>query len=197
MGGGGTEAFPNLGEHCCHPDCRQLDFLPFTCDGCLSSYCLEHRSYDRHDCPKPGRQSRRVAVCEACSASIETTGQDEVAALARHGRSGECDPSRRKKSVCPVRRCREPLTFSNTSKCKTCGVKVCLRHRFPADHTCKGRGGNAGALAGGVETRGWNEKFLAALDARSRSGAKDCGKEEEKKGTLSPKSTPTTSINAY
>lgn len=32
--GKGTEAFPDLGEHCKHEDCNQLDFLPFTCDGC-------------------------------------------------------------------------------------------------------------------------------------------------------------------
>ncbi|KAI4388026.1 hypothetical protein MLD38_000402 [Melastoma candidum] len=196
---GGTEAFPNLGEHCGHPDCHRLDFLPFNCDGCLSSFCLEHRSYDAHDCPKPGLTSRRVAVCKACSAAIETTSQDEGVALLRHENSGECDPSKRKKSVCPVERCRERLTFSNTCECKTCQVKVCLRHRFPADHACKGRG-----QAGGVEAWGWNEKFLVALAIRSRSGAKDCGKEEnekkkkkKKKGTLSPKRSPSTSIKAF
>lgn len=37
-GGGGTEAFPDLGEHCQNPDCKLLDFLPFTCDGCKSVY---------------------------------------------------------------------------------------------------------------------------------------------------------------
>lgn len=34
MASGGTEAFPDLGKHCQHVDCHQLDFLPFTCDGC-------------------------------------------------------------------------------------------------------------------------------------------------------------------
>ncbi|XP_040868754.1 uncharacterized protein [Glycine max] len=34
MASGGTEAFPDLGKHCQHRDCNQLDFLPFTCDGC-------------------------------------------------------------------------------------------------------------------------------------------------------------------
>jgi hypothetical protein len=34
MASGGTEAFPDLGKHCQHLDCHQLDFLPFTCDGC-------------------------------------------------------------------------------------------------------------------------------------------------------------------
>lgn len=31
---GGTEAFPELGQHCNEETCRQLDFLPFKCDGC-------------------------------------------------------------------------------------------------------------------------------------------------------------------
>ncbi|KAF0915386.1 hypothetical protein E2562_035945, partial [Oryza meyeriana var. granulata] len=30
------------------------------------------------------------------------------------------------------------LTFSNTSGCKGCGQKMCLKHRFPADHGCAG-----------------------------------------------------------
>jgi len=34
MASGGTEAFPDLGKHCQRVDCHQLDFLPFTCDGC-------------------------------------------------------------------------------------------------------------------------------------------------------------------
>lgn len=37
--GGGTEAFPDLGDHCQHPDCHQLDFLPFHCDGCKKVFC--------------------------------------------------------------------------------------------------------------------------------------------------------------
>ena len=30
----GTPAFPNLGKHCSGDDCKQIDFLPFTCDRC-------------------------------------------------------------------------------------------------------------------------------------------------------------------
>lgn len=50
MASGGTEAFPDLGKHCQHRDCNQLDFLPFTCDGCkqvLLLFCfLSHESWD-------------------------------------------------------------------------------------------------------------------------------------------------------
>ncbi|OPJ83606.1 AN1-type zinc finger protein 1 [Patagioenas fasciata monilis] len=39
-----------LGKHCGVPECRQLDFLPFVCDGCSGVFCLQHRSRDAHGC---------------------------------------------------------------------------------------------------------------------------------------------------
>ncbi|KAK4782638.1 hypothetical protein SAY86_007012 [Trapa natans] len=135
----GTEAFPDLGRHCQHPDCHQLDFLPFTCHGCDKMFCLEHRSYKDHGCPGSDRMSRKVIVCETCSTSIETTGKDveeERLMMEDHWKSGSCNPARKKKPKCPVKRCRETLTFSNTITCKICKVNVCLSHRAPADHEC-------------------------------------------------------------
>ena len=121
-------------------------------------FCLEHRLAKSHECPKPDAGSRKVVVCEACSAAIETTGcfgEDEKKVLERHEKSGDCDPRKKKKPTCPVRRCKEVLTFSNTATCKTCRGRVCLKHRFPADHACN-------------QPRSSN-KFLAP-----RNG-KDCG----------------------
>lgn len=82
-----------------------------------------------------------MVVCEICSASVEREGggEDDVAALERHVRSGACDPARKRKPRCPVPRCREALTFSNTATCRACHVSVCLRHRFPSDHACAPR----------------------------------------------------------
>ncbi|XP_022884072.1 zinc finger AN1 domain-containing stress-associated protein 12 [Olea europaea var. sylvestris] len=160
---GGSEAFPDLGRHCQNLDCHQLDFLPFTCNACNKVFCLEHRSYKSHACPKSDVNSRKVVVCEICSASIETTGhdgEDEKNILERHGKSGDCDPKKKKKPACPVRRCKEVLTFSNTATCKICQIKVCLKHRFPADHACKP------SLLD-------KNKFLVALAARN---GKNCGK---------------------
>ncbi|XP_062151308.1 zinc finger AN1 domain-containing stress-associated protein 12 [Alnus glutinosa] len=183
--GGGTEAFPDLGQHCQHPDCHQLDFLPFKCDGCRKVFCSEHRSYRTHECPKSDHNSRKVVVCEACSMSIEVTGRDgegEKKMLERHERSGNCDPKKKKKPTCPVGRCKEILTFSNTSTCKTCQLKVCLKHRFPADHACR----QAQACKGS-----WNDKFLAALASRN---GRDCSKNG--RGSASPSST-SSSVKAY
>ncbi|XAR51815.1 hypothetical protein NMG60_11006553 [Bertholletia excelsa] len=191
--GGGTEAVPDLGKHCQHPECNQLDFLPFKCDSCQKVFCLDHRSYKSHDCPKSDHNSRKVVVCDICSTAIETTGHDgddEKAILKWHEKSGECDPKKKKKPTCPVRRCREVLTFSNTSTCKTCHIKVCLKHRFPADHACR-KIPAAGAPA--IVGREINNKFLVALSLRN-SKAKDCAKEEVGR-TSSPSNTPP--VKAY
>ncbi|PON47476.1 Zinc finger transcription factor [Parasponia andersonii] len=186
-GGGGTEAFPDLGRHCQNSDCNQLDFLPFKCDGCNKVFCLEHRSYKSHDCPKSDHNSRKVLVCETCSAAIETiTGLDDKLLLERHLRSGSCDPKNKRKPTCPVRRCKEVLTFSNTSTCKTCHLNVCLKHRFPADHACSKQPPSSAVAAGGNGGRRWNDKFLASWASRN---GKDCAKSGTS-GSVSPPNTP-------
>uniref|UniRef100_A0A7N0TN64 AN1-type domain-containing protein n=1 Tax=Kalanchoe fedtschenkoi TaxID=63787 RepID=A0A7N0TN64_KALFE len=189
MAFGGTEAFPELGRHCQRPDCRQLDFLPFKCHACLKVFCLEHRVQESHNCPKAGHDSRKVVVCDVCSTSIETTGragQDEKEILTQHARSGKCDPKLKKKPTCGVRRCKEILTFSNCSTCKTCQMKVCLKHRFPADHACQGvKAKPAAATAVGNASR-VNDKFLMALAQRN---CKDCGMSGSAAARVSPPST--------
>ncbi|EEF44945.1 zinc finger AN1 domain-containing stress-associated protein 12 [Ricinus communis] len=175
MAAGGTEAFPDLGKHCQHSECNQLDFLPFQCNRCQKVFCLEHRSYKSHECTKPDQNSRKVVVCEICSSSIETTGRnedDEKLILEKHVSSGDCDPKKKKKPTCGARRCKEVLTFSNTCICKTCHLKVCLKHRFPADHECN-KASSAGAAAAGGGGRRSNDKFLVAWASRN---GKDCAK---------------------
>ncbi|CAN6217543.1 unnamed protein product [Urochloa humidicola] len=150
----GTEAFPDLGAHCDDPDCNQLDFLPFDCDGCAKVFCAAHRTYRDHGCAKAADQGRTVVVCPDCGDAIERTaaaaGQDEREILEAHVRARRCDPARKRKPACPARRCKEQLTFSNSSECKSCGRKVCLKHRFPADHGCAGASGSAAARAAGA-----------------------------------------------
>ncbi|XP_052196231.1 zinc finger AN1 domain-containing stress-associated protein 12 [Diospyros lotus] len=182
----GTEAFPDLGMHCQHPECNQLDFLPFDCDSCHKVFCLEHRSYRSHECPNSDHKSRKVVVCEICSTAIETTGrggEEEKSALERHEKSGDCDPKKKRKPTCPVRRCREVLTFSNTSTCKGCQLQVCLKHRFPADHSCGHSSAAAPARAAG------SNKFLIALAARNAK-AQDCAKDGRGGVPISPPNTP-------
>ncbi|KAK9067263.1 hypothetical protein SSX86_014589 [Deinandra increscens subsp. villosa] len=193
--GGGTEAFPDLGKHCQLSDCKQLDFLPFKCDGCHKVFCVEHRSYKSHECPNSDHNSRKVLVCETCSMSIEIPrnskgGEDEIALMFdQHERSGDCDPKKKKKPTCGVRRCKEILTFSNTSSCKSCEIKFCLKHRFQSDHGCKSNRVPAVAAAG--RGGGGVRPFLVALAARN---GQDCTKKTN--GSASA-SKPSTSVKAY
>ncbi|KAK1432821.1 hypothetical protein QVD17_09722 [Tagetes erecta] len=190
---GGTEAFPDLGKHCQFSDWKQLDFLPFKCDGCHNIFCLQHRSYKSHDCSNPDHNSRKVVVCEACSMSIEVPrntkgGEDEMnLILTKHLKSGDCDPRKKKKPTCGVRRCKEILTFSNTSACKSCQIKFCLKHRFQSDHECKSNHTRAAAAAARVG--GGVRPFLVALASRN---GQDCTKKGSGTG-----SKASTSVKAY
>lgn len=42
--------FPNLGQQCSWRECKQLDFLPVTCDNCRQIFCKEHYLTSAHDC---------------------------------------------------------------------------------------------------------------------------------------------------
>lgn len=138
----GTPAFPNLGKHCSVDDCRQIDFLPFTCDCCKQVFCLDHRSYGRHQCPKANKKDVTVVICPLCAKGVRLIPEEDPNITWESHVNIECDPSNyeqaTKKRKCPVPRCREMLTFSNTIKCRDCTLDHCLKHRFGTDHNCTG-----------------------------------------------------------
>ncbi|XP_027072953.2 zinc finger AN1 and C2H2 domain-containing stress-associated protein 13 isoform X3 [Coffea arabica] len=138
----GTPAFPNLGKHCSVEDCRQIDFLPFTCDSCHQVFCLEHRSYGRHHCPKANKSDVTVVVCPLCAKGVRLIPDENPNITWESHVNIECDPSNydkvTKKRKCPVSGCREILSFSNKIRCKDCTIEHCLKHRFGPDHRCPG-----------------------------------------------------------
>ncbi|KAK4392458.1 Zinc finger AN1 and C2H2 domain-containing stress-associated protein 13 [Sesamum angolense] len=138
----GTPAIPNLGKHCSVEDCRQIDFLPFTCDCCRQIYCLEHRSYSRHQCMKAKESDVTVVICPLCAKGVPLIPEEDPNITWESHVNVECDPSNydkvTKKRTCPVPGCRGILTFSNTIKCRDCSVDHCLKHRFGPDHNCPG-----------------------------------------------------------
>ncbi|KAF8689267.1 hypothetical protein HU200_042059 [Digitaria exilis] len=152
----GTLLFPDLGAQCDEAECNQLDFLPFECDGCGGTFCAAHRTYRDHRCgsAKAVDQGRTVVVCPDCGDSIERAGQADRYILDAHARSGRCDPARKRKPRCSVPRCKEALTFCNATQCKGCGLKTCLKNRFPSEHECAARRrGATGAKCGGLGAR--------------------------------------------
>ncbi|KAL6958857.1 Zinc finger AN1 and C2H2 domain-containing stress-associated protein 13 [Sarracenia purpurea var. burkii] len=138
----GTPAFPNLGKHCSVEDCKQIDFLPFTCDCCHQVFCLEHRSYVKHQCSKANKHDATVVICPLCAKGVRLIPDEDPNITWESHVNTDCDPSNyekaTKKRKCPARGCREILTFSNTIRCRDCSVEHCLKHRFGPDHSCPG-----------------------------------------------------------
>ncbi|KAA8518182.1 hypothetical protein F0562_015656 [Nyssa sinensis] len=138
----GTPAFPNLGKHCSVDECKQIDFLPFTCDCCHQVFCLEHRSYIKHQCPKANKRDVTVVICPLCAKGVRLVPDEDPNITWELHVNTDCDPSNyekaTKKKKCPVRGCREILAFSNTIRCRDCTIEHCLKHRFGPDHSCPG-----------------------------------------------------------
>lgn len=138
----GTPAFPNLGKHCSVDDCKQIDFLPFTCDRCDQVYCLQHRSYKQHRCPHGDNQGVTVVICPLCAKGVRLKPDEDPNITWESHVNTICDPKNyekvTKKRKCPVVGCKEILVFSNTVKCKDCSTDHCLKHRFGPDHKCPG-----------------------------------------------------------
>eukprot|EP00210_Caulerpa_lentillifera_P006873 g6570.t1 len=130
----------SIGRHCAVPSCGQVDFLPFRCDCCHKTFCLEHRTYESHNCQKCGTKQTETIVCPLCARGIRLTpGQDPNVAFEAHQRTG-CDTRNyarvHKKPICPVEGCKVKLNSVNKIECKECGITVCLQHRLPTDHNC-------------------------------------------------------------
>jgi uncharacterized C2H2 Zn-finger protein len=108
----------------------------------LQVFCLEHRGYIKHSCPKADRQDVTVVVCPLCAKGVRLIPDEDPNISWETHVNTECDPSNyekvTKKKKCPVPGCREILTFSNTIKCRDCLVNHCLKHRFGPDHKCPG-----------------------------------------------------------
>eukprot|EP00644_Phytophthora_capsici_P003110 jgi/Phyca11/103174/e_gw1.7.386.1 len=159
----------DIGAHCSVPACHQQDFLPFTCDCCSGVFCLEHRSYDTHECPKAGSHDRRVVQCPVCKQMIRWTAEQDVNVVwEEHVRIGQCtreklqkmQQKKPKKKRCAADGCREVLLTSNQFHCNKCAQDVCLKHRFEADHACESK----------RQTQ--RQQWLGGFKSRSSSSAK-------------------------
>eukprot|EP00299_Pterocystis_sp_00344_P012503 c6009_g1_i1.p1 GENE.c6009_g1_i1~~c6009_g1_i1.p1 ORF type:complete len:263 (+),score=47.40 c6009_g1_i1:68-856(+) len=129
----------HIGKHCDHIECHQLDFLPFQCDACDRTYCLDHFPYQSHSCPI-GRSLKNVECpqCPHCSQILALdpphTPQRAQQALQKHI-SLSCPPETPKSIRCVVCSKKQLIPF----KCGTCGCTTCPAHRHPLDHKCSER----------------------------------------------------------
>lgn len=116
MSQGDVEA---IGRHCQMAFCHRLDFLPFRCESCKGTYCLDHRTESAHACSNAG-------------------------AWARARREVEYKPTQKPSLLNHDQQCSSPSckTLINTAlvpgvHCPTCNRQYCLKHRMAEEHDCK------------------------------------------------------------
>ena len=144
-----TELY-KLGRHCALDSCHRLDFLPFQCDLCHLSFCLDHRTPHTHSCIAPAPP------------------QPQPASLAK---LAHMNPHR-----CTEAGCRRRELSANF--CRNCGANFCLAHRFPTQHACNTQLGRNVIRPKGATTPA--SSTLLQLPAVSAAAAANCAAEERK-----------------
>ena len=116
------EDLESIGRHCQYEYCGQLDFLPFRCEYCRSTFCLEHRSETAHKCSHAGEWARRR----------------NGASNQKENRTAPERPNIYNSDQCAHVACK---TLINTLKdpgvrCPNCNHQYCLKHRLREEHDC-------------------------------------------------------------
>lgn len=114
----------SIGSHCQYTYCNQLDFLPFRCESCKGTFCLDHRTETTHKCLRAGEWA---AARRKAAALTSTTNA-----------SGVGKPTLSSGTQCSHPSCK---TYINTLTavgvgCPTCNRQYCLKHRLREDHSC-------------------------------------------------------------
>ncbi|KAI9158237.1 AN1-type zinc finger protein [Paramyrothecium foliicola] len=112
-----------VGKHCQYDYCNQLDFLPFHCQSCKKTFCLDHRTESSHKCSNAGAWAERRRLAQLAQPSIGQgkTLRDKVS-----------------EKPCASPQCKTVIGTSLTTgvHCQTCNRDYCLKHRLREDHDC-------------------------------------------------------------
>ncbi|KAK1972394.1 AN1-like zinc finger protein [Colletotrichum eremochloae] len=113
-----------VGKHCEYDYCNQLDFLPFFCQSCKKTFCLDHRSETSHKCNNAGAWAERRRQAELAKPAY---GQ---------GRQLRDHVSQK---PCASPTCKTTIGTSLVPgvHCPGCNRDYCLKHRLREDHDCK------------------------------------------------------------
>ena len=159
-----------IGKHCEFDYCNQLDFLPFFCQSCRKTFCLDHRSETSHKCANAGAWAERKRLAQLAQPSIGQgrTLRDKVS-----------------QKPCASPDCKTVIGTSLTPgvHCSTCNRDYCLKHRLTEDHNCKNLipiGARPAQFDVGQKTRSALDKLRAWGSAK-----------KEQAGRALPKPKPT------
>lgn len=115
-----------IGKHCQLEYCNQLDFLPFHCQSCKKTFCLDHRTEDSHRCESRGAwaERKRQAQLARPSAGAGKHMRDAVSVKPC------CDDS-----------CKTVIGTPQSTgvHCDRCNRDYCLKHRLQENHDCKNK----------------------------------------------------------
>eukprot|EP00123_Amoebidium_parasiticum_P003614 comp14901_c0_seq1/m.11454 comp14901_c0_seq1/g.11454 ORF comp14901_c0_seq1/g.11454 comp14901_c0_seq1/m.11454 type:complete len:274 (-) comp14901_c0_seq1:27-848(-) len=134
--------FPSFGKNCGEPTCKQLDFLPFTCDACKKVYCLEHHKYADHNCTEAYLKDNVVPVCPVCNSPVPVKrGEDPNLKINQHIEKG-CEPAEQTDHKAYVNQCTKKGCRKREAipvRCATCRQNFCFNHRLESNHECPGK----------------------------------------------------------
>ncbi|KAI0460112.1 AN1-like zinc finger protein [Xylaria acuta] len=115
-----------IGKHCQLEYCNQLDFLPFFCQSCKKTFCLDHRIEDSHKCENKGAwaERRRLAQLARPAAGEGKRMRDYVS-----------------QKPCAAADCKTTIGTSLVPgvHCASCNHDYCLKHRLREEHDCKNK----------------------------------------------------------
>ncbi|KAM0143567.1 hypothetical protein ACHAP3_000237 [Botrytis cinerea] len=111
-----------IGVHCQYEYCNQLDFLPFRCESCRGTFCLDHRTESSHHCSKPGEWAARRRLANQSKRSL---GEGKMMADVE------------KPCASPTCKTTIGTSLSTGVHCSICNRDYCLKHRLGEDHDCK------------------------------------------------------------
>ncbi|KAI1809380.1 AN1-like zinc finger protein [Poronia punctata] len=115
-----------IGRHCELTYCNQLDFLPFFCQSCKKTFCLDHRTEDAHRCANRGAWAarRREAQLSRPSAGDGRRMRDLVS-----------------QKPCAATDCKTTIGTSLVPgvHCAVCNHDYCLKHRLREEHDCQSK----------------------------------------------------------
>ena len=196
--------FADVGRHCEMPLCNMQDFLPFICDSCSKSFCLEHRIYESHGCNGYARKDITSLDCPICAKSIKfNRAQNPDAVWEEHFLNGCINGGsnstpyasnsnigaiggKKIQSKCGHGPCKTILGPSNRFHCPKCRVDVCLSHRVPEDHGCRA------VLSAIAKTKATNKNPISST-TRSKTSSNKSSRAHE--NNLTNHSIVTTSSN--
>ncbi|KUJ16594.1 uncharacterized protein LY89DRAFT_586186 [Mollisia scopiformis] len=131
-----------IGAHCQYAYCNQLDFLPFRCESCFGTFCLDHRSETGHKCSRAGEWAARRRKANASHQSLG---------------AGKMKMDIEKPCASPTCKTVIGTSLSTSVHCSTCNRDYCLKHRLREDHDCKNLI-PIGARVGGFNSQADNVK---------------------------------------